>query len=241
MLAPFECGIQDGSTYGDWRMPNIREFLSLIDYGNNYPALPDGQPFSYTTSERYWTATSKDFDDTDAWTITLAQGMVYTDDKTLSRRNTCVRGGHKDHRFTINGDGTVTDNMSGLVWLQDAFCLDGMSWEVAMSIAALLDSDTDPCGLTDGSTAGDWRLPTKEEWELFVCTDYVDPAVCNTVGNEQWSRGDPFFIGYTEGLFWSSTYIGGYYPEAWALYLYDGTTVEWFELSGLGIWPVRDP
>lgn len=35
-------------TYGytDWRLPNVREMLSLIDYGNNLPALPTGHPFT---------------------------------------------------------------------------------------------------------------------------------------------------------------------------------------------------
>ena len=27
-----DCGLTDGSVDGDWRLPNVREFLSLIDY-----------------------------------------------------------------------------------------------------------------------------------------------------------------------------------------------------------------
>jgi len=27
-----DCGLTDGSVAGDWRLPNVREFLSLIDY-----------------------------------------------------------------------------------------------------------------------------------------------------------------------------------------------------------------
>jgi hypothetical protein len=32
--------------YTDWRMPNVLELLSLIDYGRFDPALPSGHPFS---------------------------------------------------------------------------------------------------------------------------------------------------------------------------------------------------
>ena len=28
-----ECGLSDGSVEGDWRLPNVREMQSLIDYG----------------------------------------------------------------------------------------------------------------------------------------------------------------------------------------------------------------
>jgi len=56
-------------------------------------------------------------------------------------------------------NGTVTDG--GLVWLQNANCFGTKNWQEAMSAAASLRSGS--CGLTDGSTAGQWRLPTKDE------------------------------------------------------------------------------
>ena len=38
------CGLSDGSAPGDWRLPNILELISLIDWGTNCP--PDGHPFT---------------------------------------------------------------------------------------------------------------------------------------------------------------------------------------------------
>ncbi len=33
------CGLKDGSTIGQWRLPNVKELHSLIDFGYFYPAL----------------------------------------------------------------------------------------------------------------------------------------------------------------------------------------------------------
>ncbi len=101
-------------------------------------------------------------------------------------------------RFSDMSDGTVKDNESGLIWLKDASCselaetdVDGKAnWQTAKDAAAVLASGT--CGLTDGSSASDWRLPTKEEWEAFVDTNYLNPALSNTAGTAKWTEGNAF-------------------------------------------------
>ena len=62
-----------------------------------------------------------------------------------------------DPRFTDNGDGTVTDNLTGLIWLKNANCFGQRTWANALSDCNNLASGS--CGLTDGSSAGDWSLP----------------------------------------------------------------------------------
>ncbi|SNB46050.1 DUF1566 domain-containing protein [Geobacter sp. DSM 9736] len=64
-------------------------------------------------------------------------------------------------RFTDNGDGTLTDNQTDLVWLQDLNCLTGASWQQALDRGKTL-ADAE-CGLGDGSRAGQWRLPNRRE------------------------------------------------------------------------------
>jgi hypothetical protein len=80
-------------------------------------------------------------------------------------------------RFTDMGDGSVRDNNSGLIWLKCGGCTDisgdafyaAMDWNYANDVAAPSLADG-LCGLTDGSSEGDWRIPTLEEWEeLFFC------------------------------------------------------------------------
>jgi len=110
-------------------------------------------------------------------------------------------------RFTDNGDGTVTDNLTGLIWLKNGNCFGGRPWDDALSDCnGLADGQ---CGLTDASNAGDWRLPNKKELLSVTSDGYALPAVSNTAGTGQWSEGDPF-TNLESGLqYWSSTtYIG---------------------------------
>ncbi len=131
-------------------------------------------------------------------------------------------------RFTDMGDGTVRDNDSGLVWLKDASCIDlpytqsssggAADWYNAVLAAAALEDGI--CGLTDGSMAGNWRLPTLEEWEAFVCTSFWGPAIFNTMGDGQWTQGDPF-NDVVSHHYWSSTEHND--EEAYGLDSYAGT------------------
>jgi hypothetical protein len=53
-------------------------------------------------------------------------------------------------RFTDNGNGTVKDNLTGLIWLKDANCFSRRTWAQALSDANSLANGS--CGLTDGSS-----------------------------------------------------------------------------------------
>ncbi len=65
-------------------------------------------------------------------------------------------------RFSDNGDGTVTDCRTNLIWLKNANFYNSMNpWQFSVNEAAALRDGLK--GLTDGSSAGDWRLPTKAE------------------------------------------------------------------------------
>ena len=79
---------------------------------------------------------------------------------------------HSSYRYTDNGDGTVTDNRSGLIWLKNANCFGEQNWKTAKQSAANLAHGQ--CGLRDGSRAGMWRLPTIEEWKAMIDKKYVD-------------------------------------------------------------------
>jgi hypothetical protein len=64
----------EGLSYGgqtDWRLPNVREFLSLIDYGRPAPSLPSGHPFANVQLEAYWTSSTIADDTLYAWAMVL--------------------------------------------------------------------------------------------------------------------------------------------------------------------------
>jgi hypothetical protein len=95
-----------------------------------------------------------------------------------------------NYRYIDNGDGTVTDNRTGLIWLKNANCFGRKDWKTAMQLAAKLADGQ--CGLSDGSKPGDWRLPTKDEWKAMVDTEYKRPVLSNAAGTGQWKEGDAF-------------------------------------------------
>lgn len=60
-------------------------------------------------------------------------------------------------RFTNNNDGTITDNLTGLMWTQDADPTTGkVDWDSALAYATSLNSGT-------AFGYADWRLPNKNE------------------------------------------------------------------------------
>ena len=105
-------------------------------------------------------------------------------------------------RFKDNGNGTVTDNLTKLIWLKNANAFSGRTWEQALSDANTLSSGS--AGLTDGSKAGDWRLPNVKELQSLIDFAYYGPALSSASGKSQWASGDAF-IDVQSYYYWSST------------------------------------
>jgi hypothetical protein len=100
---------------------------------------------------------------------------------TLSGGYTCATGLLSPlGRWCDNGDGTVRDMTTGLLWLQDAGWGGMLPWWASTeSGTSAFDKvstvgNGNPATLTDGSTAGDWRLPTKSELvALATGTEFI--------------------------------------------------------------------
>jgi len=119
-------------------------------------------------------------------------------------------------RFTVNGDGTVTDRLTGLIWLENAGCLSPAVWSGAMAEANQLASGQ--CGLTDGSAAGTWRLPNMIELESLVDVSASNLSLAL----------DNYFSNVSSGIYWTSTaYYGGETGStyAWTIRFSDGAYV----------------
>ena len=94
-LASGICHLADGSKSGDWRLPNVRELQSLVDYGTSNPALPDpkGAPFSDFQVSVYWSSTTNAFRPVGAWVVLFFDGSVSFSNKTNGNYAIAVRGG----------------------------------------------------------------------------------------------------------------------------------------------------
>jgi len=83
----------DGSGPGDWRLPNLKELQSLIDFEKNDPALPSGHPFYNVQSQNYWTGTTHSYFSFYAWFVNVLDGVVnFTYKDTSYYLVWCVRG-----------------------------------------------------------------------------------------------------------------------------------------------------
>jgi hypothetical protein len=101
-------------------------------------------------------------------------------------------------RFVVHGDGTVTDNCTGLEW-QKATAPNHYDWWQAIEYCEGLD--------LGGHT--DWRLPNVRELQSIVDYGRLDPAI------------DPVF-GASSAWYWSSTSVA-YNPDyAWGVGFGDG-------------------
>ncbi|MFM8444420.1 MAG: DUF1566 domain-containing protein [Methylococcus sp.] len=130
-------------------------------------------------------------------------------------------------RFTDNNNGTVTDQLTGLVWLKDADCLNGATtWSQAIDWSNTLASGA--CGLGDGSTARQWRLPTIKELQSLIDFGQSSPAL---------PAGHPFTFVQSQG-YWSSTTVASGTGQAWGLGFADGNVALAAKTGGFYVWPV---
>ncbi len=131
-------------------------------------------------------------------------------------------------RFTDNGDGTVTDNMTSLIWLQDANFVGGTrDWTTALTDANTLANGSG--GLNDGSSAGDWRLPNVRELSSLTDFSQSNPAL---------PSGHPFVNVQSAG-YWSSTTYALNTSNAWGVNMNDGDVENINKAFTVYVWPVR--
>jgi len=134
-------------------------------------------------------------------------------------------------RFTDNLNGTVTDNLTGLVWLKDANSAGQTDWVFAINYCNNLADDGS--SLTDDSSAGDWHLPNVDELNSLI-----DHGNCSLA----LPTGHPFTSVQQYPPYWTSTTYTTHTVNAYTISMNNG------EVGGHGkdidylcvVWPVRD-
>lgn len=139
-------------------------------------------------------------------------------------------------RFSNNDNGTVADNLTGLIWLKNANCFGAGTWDQALASANNLASGQ--CSLADGSQAGDWRLPNRKELLSLVDFEYQSPTLSNAAGTAQWSPGDPFDQ-VVSSPYWASTTSATSTGNAWYVFMEYGRVLNEPKTNSTYVWPVR--
>ncbi len=133
-------------------------------------------------------------------------------------------------RFTDKGDGTVTDNLTGLMWTKDANApgpaactpVASKTWQQALDYAACLNANS-YLGYAD------WRVPSIRELGGLVDTSRVSPAL---------PAGHPFTSVQSSSYWSGSTCANGTY-NAWGVGMGDGGVGYSNKTYSSYVWPVR--
>jgi len=189
--------------YTNWRLPNAHEALSILNLQNNNPAL-DILYFTKTAAEYWWTSNQQANDATKIW-VTNAGGGIGNHQKT----ETISAGGTKKfhvravrdvttptvipNHFTDNGNGTITDHLTNLVWQKEPNT-NAVSWENALLYANNLILEND----------SDWRMPNIKELQSLNDEGFVSPSVNTNI-----------FSNMGVKKYWSSTTQQNQVANAW--------------------------
>ena len=179
--------------YTDWRLPTARELATLTDYGAASPSI-DVTHFPAAVPQQYWTSTELASNTSNAWVVFFTSGFVLNVAKSGTNYVRCVASQSlRSPEFTDNGDGTISDASSRLVWQK---CSNGQSNDTSCSgspTTANWQSALQYCN-TLSLSGKSWRLPSAAE--LLSLVDFTQTG---TVIN------GTFFPNTAANLYWTST------------------------------------
>ena len=192
--------------YDDWRLPNIYELLTIVDYGKNNLAIDkifkNIVPFNYWSSTYEWSTMTKF--DVVSWSVDFKNGNTFPDFDVSEFFVICVRGKQlKKGKFNRDNEkNIVIDSKTKLQW-QDNLetTVVKKTWSEAINYCE---------DLTLGGY-NDWRLPNINELYSIVdkeASGYIpiSSVFQNTVWHNYWSSttkiskdSDAWYIDFSIG------------------------------------------
>ena len=213
--------------FTNWRLPSAHEAFSILNHQYANPSLLS-TVFPVSLAEYWWTA-DRQYNDTNKIWATNAGGGIGNHPRT----ETISAGGTKKfyvravrdvvspttvaNAFTDNGNQTITDNLTQLVWQKNPR-IDSMTWEDALQYADTFQL----AGYTD------WRLPNIKELQSINDEKRGSPSINKT-----------FFPTAITGKYFSSTTLPNQTTKAWYLDTQYGITTYQYKTVKLNVILVR--
>ncbi|MFA6376951.1 MAG: DUF1566 domain-containing protein [Candidatus Paceibacterota bacterium] len=242
------CDSLDFAGHSDWRLPDVHELLTIVDFKKSNPAINTNffainaatldpnkkygseqeyyaDYFKKLVARTFWTSDSNaDPKESDgawgAWIVDFNSGMVGAMQKSTPLNFRCVRGKQSDAELSMidNGDGTVIDHGNGLQWKK---CSNGS------------ESGTDCpwdhkdynwegaialCDSLDFAGHTDWRLPSVAELSTIIDYNKFDPSINKALFPDTHGNDS------TGNVYWASDPVADQPAgkSAWAAYFHYG-------------------
>jgi hypothetical protein len=244
--------------FRDWRLPDRREFRSLMSYQTRKPSLPVDHPFQNVFLGWYWTSTSAAIHPDYAWSVHLEGARMFYGQKDQYYLFWPVRGtgngllpatgadrclDESGQEIPCSESGQDGEVQSGAPWPQPRFVAKGalvsdkltdLIWAKGANVtqqAVTWDEALQAIRELNRDGYGgvsNWRLPNINELESLVDCRSHSPAL---------SVGHPFEE--TQEGYWSSTTSFFETDWAWVLYLHKGACgVGYKPGKTFHVWPV---
>ena len=221
----------------------------------------NSEGFVDVNASYYWSSTTHQVKSSHAWLVMISAGKEVPDLKSNQYYVLPVRAGVSGNsyelpktgqtisyapgddgyiqagiewpnpRFTDNGDGTMTDNLTGLMWLKDGGCIKEKKWED--SLKAIADLNNNPGNyncLGYAANYSDWYLPNVKELESLTNYGASDSAT--------WLNSEGF-VDVNASYYWSSTTHQVKSSHAWLVMISAGKEVPDLKSNQYYVWPVR--
>lgn len=213
--------------YSNWRLPNDKESVSILNHQFVNPAL-DTNIFTKTNAEYWWTSKRQANDTNKIWSTNAGGGIGnHPQSETISAGGTkrfhvravrdLITPPIVQQRFSFINN-MVMDSLTQLQW-NSILSTDSVTWEEALHMA---DTST-------YASHTDWRLPNCKELFSLSDIDLVNPCMSATL-----------FSNLTLSVFWSSTTLINQPSKAWIMDNKFGITTYKDKLQKSKVMLVRD-
>jgi len=224
-LAKQKCNNLVYGGYDDWRLPDIHELETIIDYGRSNPAV--NAAIFPNTNSTFWSSTVDLTGSNMVFTVNFQFGRITGTDNSGGMLGgsyapfRCVRGFSLPVQTfiesTIEGDVVITDSSTDLIWTKET--VSGKTWKDALSYCENL------------SYAGhtNWRLPNINELKSLTDRSKYNPA--------------SYFPDITSEYFWSSSSMtdSGSTHTGWVVNFYNGKVSNNTKTNTYFVRCVKDP